>query len=351
MPRDRHRATVAIGFVSGMLSGLASRNIESAGLLKASGIDPGALSDPEGRVPLKNYAALYNALVQKLGDEGFALFSKPLPIGTFEFLCRSMVSSKTLTEALDRGSRFLRLVLPDLEVTITRSRGTAEIEIAETRPLRPNTDDPCRVFAFEWLLRLLHGLACWLVGRELHLGSVRFPYSRPAHASDYALIYTPCSMFGGPKLMASMKANLLDLPIRRDDDALEDFLAGAPGKITMLYRRDREMVHQVRDLLAKAFPEPITLDDIAHKLNLSSRTLHRRLQEEDSSFRAIKDALRRDLALSQIEKSDLPISQIAASLGFSEPSTFFRAFRVWTGVAPTAYRNRLASNKKRHAKA
>ena len=118
----------------------------------------------------------------------------------------------------------------------------------------------------------------------------------------------------------------------------------------MLYRRDREMVHQVRDLLAKAFPEPITLDDIAHKLNLSSRTLHRRLQEEDSSFRGIKDALRRDLALSQIEKSDLPISKIAASLGFSEPSTFFRAFQTWTGVAPTTYRNRLAG-KKRHAKA
>ncbi|WP_220636619.1 AraC family transcriptional regulator [Georgfuchsia toluolica] len=345
MPRNRHRATVAIGFVNGMLSGLASHHIESNDLLKASGIDSAALSNPEGRVPLKNYAALYNALVQQLGDEGFSLFSKPLPVGTFEFLCRSMVSSKTLAEALDRGSRFLHLVLPDLKVTITRNRGTAGIEIAETRPLSLNADDSCRMFAFEWLLRLLHGLACWLVGRELHLGSVRFPYSRPAYAADYDLIYTPCSMFGGQKLIASMKANLLDLPIRRDDDALEGFLEGAPGKIAMLYRRDREMVHQVRNLLAQAFPEPITLGDIAHKLNLSPRTLHRRLQEEDSSFRGIKDALRRDMALSQIEKSGLPISKIAASLGFSEPSTFFRAFQAWTGVAPTTYRNRLASKK------
>ncbi len=349
MPRDRQRATVAIGFVSGMLSGLASRKIESADLLRASGIDPGVLSDPDSRVPLKNYAVLYNTLLQQLGDEGFALFSKPLPVGTFEFLCRSMVSSKTLAEALDRGSRFLRLVLPDLEVTIARSRDMAEIRIVETRPLRRSPDDPCRVFAFEWLLRLLHGLACWLVGRELHLSSVRFPYSRPAHATDYDLIYTPHSIFGGQKLIASMNANLLDLPIRRDDDALEGFLEGAPGKITMLYRRDREMVHQVRDLLTKTFPEPITLDDAARKLNLSSRTLHRRLQEEDSSFRAIKDAVRRDLALSYIEKSNQPIAKIAASLGFSEPSTFFRAFQTWTGIAPTVYRNRLA-RKNRHTK-
>jgi AraC-like DNA-binding protein len=349
-PPDRRRATVAIGFVTGMLSGLAAHHIDYADLLAASGINPDLLSDPDGRVPLKNYATLYSALVRQLDDEGFALFPAPLRSGTFEFLCRSMVSSLTLGEALNRGARFLRLVLPDLDVSITRSRNAAEITIAETHPLRPDLDDPCRVFAFEWLLRLLHGLACWLVGRELHLSSVRFPYSRPAHAADYDLIYTPHSVFGGDKLIASLNPNLLDLPIRRDDDALATFLVGAPGKIAMLYRRDREMVHQVRDLLANAFPQPFTLDDAAHKLNLSARTLHRRLQEEDSSFRAIKDALRRDLALSHMEKSDQPIAAIAANLGFSEPSTFFRAFQTWTGVAPTEYRKRLARNKKPRAR-
>ena len=349
-PTDRHRATVSIGFVTGMLSGLASHKVDFGDVLAASGIDPAILSDPSSRVPLKNYATLYNAVVRQLDDEGFALFPVPLRIGTFEFLCRSMVSSQTLAEALDRGSRFLGLVLPDLKVTISRNAGSARIEIEETQPLRQRMDDPCRVFAFEWLLRLLHSLACWLVGRELFLGSVQFPYSRPAHAADYALIYTPQSVFGGDRLIASMNSNLLDLPIRRDDDALESFLDGAPGKITMLYRRDREMVHQVRDLLAKSFPEPFTLEDAAHKLNLSSRTLHRRLQEEASSFRAIKDALRRDMALSLMEKSSQPISAIATSLGFSEPSTFFRAFQTWTGVAPTEYRHRLARKKKPRAR-
>ncbi len=349
-PPDRHRTTVSIGFVTGMLSGATAHKVDFSAVPAASGIDRTPLADPDGRVPLKNYAMLYNALVRQLDDEGFALFPVPLRIGTFEFLCRSMVSSQTLAEALDRGSRFLSLVLPDLEVTISRSTSSAQIEIAETRPLRPTMDDPCRVFAFEWLLRLLHSLACWLVGRELFLGSVQFPYSRPTHASDYDLIYTPHSIFSGDKLVASMNSNLLDLPIRRDDDALRSFLDGAPGKITMLYRRDREMVHQVRDLLAKSFPEPFTLDDAARKLNLSSRTLHRRLQEEDSSFRAIKDALRRDMALSLMEKSSQPIAAIAASLGFSEPSTFFRAFQTWTGVAPTEYRNRLARKKKPRAR-
>jgi AraC-like DNA-binding protein len=340
-PSVRHHATVAIGFVTGMLSGLVARNIDFSPALLAAGISPDELSDPAARVPLADYAALYNGLVRHLDDEGFALFSAPLRLGTFEFLCRSMIGSRTLAEALERGTRFLRLVLPDLCVSVARNREAAAIEIAEPSPLGQSLNDPCRVFAFEWLLRLLHGLACWLVGRELALGSVQFPYPRPAHAADYALIYTARSIFDGPTLVASLNPNLLDLPIRRDEEALAAFLQDAPGKITMLYRRDREMVRRVRDILANAFPEPIALENVARELNLSPRTLHRRLAEEGSSFRAIKDALRRDLALSRLEKTQQPIAQIAADLGYSEPSAFFRAFQGWTGIAPTTYRARI----------
>jgi AraC-like DNA-binding protein len=341
-PPRRHRTTVAIGFVTGMLSGLMARSIDFSQALTAAGIRPDILSDPAARVPLPDYAALYDSLVRQLDDEGFALFSAPLRLGTFEFLSRGMIGSRSLAEALDRASRFLRLVLPDLRVSVERSREAAIIEIAEPSPLRPDRDDPCRVFAFEWLLRLLHGLACWLAARELALLSVRFPYPRPAHADDYALIYTAHSEFDAPSLIARLNPNLLDLPIRRDEEALRAFLQDGPGKITMLYRRDREVVRRVRDLLANAFPQPLTLDEVAGELNLSPRSLHRRLHDEGSSFRAIKDALRRDLALSRLEKTQQPIAQIAEELGYSEPSAFFRAFQAWTGVAPTAYRKRIA---------
>lgn len=331
-----------MGFVTGMLSGLRACGIDPTDMLRAAGIGAEALSEPNARVPVDNYAALYNTVVRSLDDEGFALFSAPLRLGTFEFLCRSIVSSRTLEEALERASRFLRLVLPQLRVTVSRGRSAAQIEISETWPLRPRRDDPCRVFAFEWLLRLLHGLSCWLVGRDLVLDSVAFPYAKPAHAADYGLIYTRHSSFGSQSLVATLTQNLLDLPIRRDEDALSTFLKGAPGKITMLYRRDRETVRRVRDLVVATLPQAITLEAVAARLHLSARTLHRRVHEEGSSFRAVKDAVRRDFALAKLEKTQRPVAQIAADLGYSEPSAFFRAFRNWTGVAPTRYRKRLA---------
>ena len=339
---SRPVATVAMGFVAGMLSGMAARGIDPRGLLAESEIDAAALADPDARVSLASYADLYNRMVAHLQDEGFGLFGAPVPIGSFEFLCRSVVGSRDLGEALDRLGRFLRLVLPELAVSVVRDpKSTAQIQIRETRAVGAGANDPRRVFAFEWLLRVIHGLSCWLVGRSLALNSVQFPYSPPLHVSDYALIYTEHSCFGGDQLVASLNANLLDLPVRRDEAALREFLAGMPGKISTLYRRDREAVRMVRDILLASFPESPPLEEVARRLFLSPRTLHRRLHEEGSSFRMIKDALRRDLALACIEKKRLSVGQMAADLGFADTSAFFRAFRKWTGEAPSRYKKHL----------
>ena len=330
-----------MGFVRGMLAGLGRRGIDPQALLAELGID---IADAASRIPVERYAALYNRLTGRLDDEGFGLFARPMPTGSFEFLCRGCLSAPTLAEALARASRFLRIALPDLAVGVRRTHGQAELVIAESRPLAKDPDDPGRVFAFEWLLRLLHGLACWLAGRGLSLDSVVFPYRQPAHVADYALIFTEDSHFAPTApgatgtLLARFNANLLDLPLRRDEAALTAFLDGAPGKITTLYRRDRDMVIRVRDLLRAALPATLDLDAVAGRLYLSPRTVHRRLEQEGSSFRAIKDALRRDLALSRLTKSDDPVAKIAADLGYADPSAFYRACVAWTGMAPAHYR-------------
>ena len=383
-----------MGFVTGMLAGLARRQINPALMLAAENID---IADTAKRIPIDRYAALYNRLNRELDDEAFNLFAQPMRVGSFEFLCRGCLSAPTLAEALTRAARFLHVVLPDMAVSVRRSHGHAELVIAERRPLGlplppmqnwpappplqgegwggdgamtahakthppPNlplvprdtgpldpkeggVNDPGRIFAFEWLLRLLHGLSCWLAGRGIGLDSVIFPYRKPAHFADYALIFTEDSRFaptvpgGMGTLVASFNANLLDLPIRRDEAALTTFLDGAPGKITTLYRRDREMVIRVRDLLRAALPATLSLDDIADRLHLSPRTIHRRLEEEGSSFRGIKDALRRDMALARLAKTKDSIAKVAADLGYADTSAFYRAFVEWTGMAPVHYRH------------
>jgi AraC-like DNA-binding protein len=94
----------------------------------------------------------------------------------------------------------------------------------------------------------------------------------------------------------------------------------------------------VREVLAPSLD--IGLAGAAAALGLSPRTLHRRLREEGSSFRAVKEALRRDAAFARLEKTRTGIAVIAAELGYAEPSAFFRAFQRWTGHAPSEHRKR-----------
>jgi len=331
-----------MGFVSGMLSGMLHRNKNPVHLLAGLDIN---LADTASRVPVNRYATLYNRIIADLDDEAFGLFDTRMRPGSFEFLCRGMLGAPSLADGLDRARRFLSIVLPDLAVSIERSVDRAELRITEAAPLMAGPDDPARVFAFEWLLRLIHSLSCWLVGRGLALDSVDFPFSRPAHADDYTLVYTERSSFvGGSRLTARFNATLLDLPIRRDEAALASFLEGAPGRISMLYRRDRATVLRVRDLIRDALPASLSQDEVAKRLHMSPRTLHRRLDEEGASFRSIKEALRRDIALARLTKTRQPIARVAADLGYADTSAFYRAFTSWTGLSPERYRKQLANS-------
>jgi AraC-like DNA-binding protein len=225
--------------------------------------------------------------------------------GSFEFLCRGMLGAPTLADGLDRARRFLAIVLPDLAVSVAGD-DRAELRITETRPWpaprRPGPGVRLRMAAAPAPQPVV------LAGRAragARFGG--FPFARPAHADDYALVYTERSaLHRRPVLTARFNATLLDLPIRRDEAALASFLDGAPGRISMLYRRDRATVIRVRDLIRHALPASLSQDDAAGRLHMSPRTLHRRLDEEGSSFRGIKEALRRDMALARLTKTRHP---------------------------------------------
>jgi AraC-like DNA-binding protein len=331
-------STVAIGFVSGILSGVSRAGLVPGALLEHAEIATELLHDRTARVPVARYAALYRLINESLDDESFALFSRPLHRGSFEFLCRAVLSAANLNEALERIARFLHVVLDDLDVELETSGRAAVIVISEDQALPVGAAG--RVFAFEWLLRMIHGLAAWLVAHPLPLDEVSFPYPPPQHAADYELVFAPRYTFDAPRLEARFPAEWLALPVRRDEAALRVFLADAPASITTLYRRDRALALRVREHLRAALPDQPGLPAIARRLFLSPRTLHRRLEEEGTSFRAVKDSLRRELATEWLTKTRRPLGRIGADLGFADAAAFYRAFTAWVGSGPRDYRKR-----------
>jgi AraC-like DNA-binding protein len=95
----------------------------------------------------------------------------------------------------------------------------------------------------------------------------------------------------------------------------------------------------MRILEGAVLEKRFNVEDVAKELNMTSRTLRRKLVAEGSRFQQLKDNAKRDQAITLFEQVNLTIAQIGLAVGFTEPATFSRAFKKWTGVSPKAYRN------------
>ena len=82
-----------------------------------------------------------------------------------------------------------------------------------------------------------------------------------------------------------------------------------------------------------------SLEALAAALHVSTRTLRRRLQEHETSYKALLEDVRHELAKHYVGQTREPFDEVARKLGFSEPSTFYRAFKRWAGMTPALYRS------------
>jgi AraC-like DNA-binding protein len=81
-----------------------------------------------------------------------------------------------------------------------------------------------------------------------------------------------------------------------------------------------------------------SFEELTGMLNMSPRTLRRRLEKEGTSYQRIKDNARRDVAISSLTRDRMTVSDVAEQVGFSDPSAFHRSFKKWTGLSPGEYR-------------
>jgi hypothetical protein len=226
-----------------------------------------------------------------------------------------------------------------IAITLTQNDGVACLTIEERSDL-----GALHEFCIVSVLRNALGVACWLSDSRISLRQTRLRFLAPAHQASYQVLFEGETLFGAETHCVTFDARYLDLPICRDEAALQTMLQRALLLTVRPYRRDRLLVEKVRHALAHHPEHSRNAEDLAIHLNLSARTLHRQLKDEGASLQQLKDAVRRDVAVAQLQRSKRPIKQIAALAGFQNEKSFIRAFKTWTGQTPDAYRGRDASS-------
>lgn len=330
--------TISVRFVQALLASVIRRPDYDPAWVSNVGLAPELLSLQGTRITMEKFAELYRALAIQMDDETLGFFSRPLRNGTLKYLCLSMLSAPALRVALNRFCNFYRLINDDILFEVSHAQGgLVRIALHERNDLGAS-----RVLALELMLMLVQGVSSWMIARKIPFVRITFPFDRPAHAAEYDHLYPGPVFFNEPVTALYMDAAYMYEPIRQDQISLRRFLRNAPMNWFYFLDTERPYTHKVRSYLQERLEEGVNVEQAAHALHLSARTLARRLADEGSSFQRIKDALRRDLAVELLDKTREPVASIAQTLGFEDATAFNRAFRQWTGSAPGVYRKRPA---------
>lgn len=302
-------------------------------LLQAVDIDTDTVAADNGRITEEQFAALYRLMASESKDELLGLFSRALPGGAMKYGGYIMIAAPTVGVALHRYSRFLHMITDDVEVVLARDGEIGSVTFVE--PAGPRR---CRTMGLELLVKVIHGVMSWLIGRNVPLNSVDFAFAAPDHVDDLNTLFPGPIRFDQPVTAMTFDAGLLDATFRRTEQDLRIFLSRQPSEWLCSPSARQPVTHLVRTCLLERGVGAIGAAEIAKSLNLSLRTLSRRLEGEHTTLKHIQDTLRRDLAIHRLTQTHDAISDIADDLGFGDIASFYRAFRTWTGVAPGAYR-------------
>lgn len=317
---------------------LDARGCAGRALLVEAGLDPALLGDPNGRVPVSGMVRLWRLAVAATGDPCLGLkVAAYVQPATFHSLGLALLASQTLEDALLRSARYSRIVSNAVEVRIERGATEAR-QIVEWRMATPVVEEAIDlVMASTVKMGLLLLAIDPAVQRPMHLRLRRA--ATPAMRAEFAAHFACPIDFEAAENSLALPLDWLDRPLpmanpqlaRQNDLVVMEYLARHDGS---------RLAEKVRALLVSRLPagEPARAE-VAQALLLSEKTLQRRLRDEDTSYQQLLDDLRRDLARKYLREPAASVCEVTFRLGFSDQSSFTRAFRRWTGVTPGEYRS------------
>jgi len=311
-----------------------AKSVDIRPIVESAGIAPQMLASPKSRVTAAQYGALWENIARALDDEFFGQDSHPMKVGSFVAMTHAALTARTGGQALARAVGFMRVVLDDLIVHIDSGRDCVRLNFLH----REGAPQPA-MFAYATYFILVYGLVCWLVGRRIPLIRGRFRCAEPSAAHEYRLMFCDDLSFEQSESYVDLAPEFFELPVVQTVNSAKPFLRGAPASFIVKYRNPGSLAARVRKTLrALAMSKWPSSGEMAQRLHLAEATMRRHLKQEGYTFQSIKDDLRRDIAISELQSGSRSIAVIAAMLGFAEPSAFHRAFLKWTGMRPADYR-------------
>lgn len=315
-----------------------ARGIRTADLLEEAGLTREFLEDPDARIPGPTVLAIWNALRERTADPALQLAAPTsLPFGAYRVIDYLVGASPTVGEGIGRFARFFGLIADGVALDIVgdEEEHRLRLAMADGRPVPPVYVD--YVFAALVSRIRMH------IRRDLRVHRVELRRPEPPASAPYGEVFRAPVHFGAAADRLCFSSEEWDAPMDIADAALGQLLEEHARILAQRIPHAASGFRaEVQKAIASTAPEGGSAEEVARALHVSVRTLQRRLIANGTTFREVSDTVRDQLAQEYLTDPKVSIAEVAFLLGFSDQSSFNRAFRRWTGESPGRWRRRHA---------
>ncbi|OUS24600.1 hypothetical protein A9Q99_23810 [Gammaproteobacteria bacterium 45_16_T64] len=330
-----------VNYMRHLLDIVDSRGGSRTKVMENCGISAELLNDPEGQFSYQQFSALILASVEESQEPALGLYlGSQLTVMTHGNLSHAILSSADVEQGMGLAIRYFETRTPLAALTLETRPDELIITFSERYVL-----GAIRISYLETVVTGLVAVISFITNRQLSLNKVELAFSAPAYESMFEPILGCPVVFDAEETRLHYPAMGLDTPLAMADKNVhmhatqrcEEEMASIGKSVSIEKRIEQNLLR-----FQGGYP---SFEHMAGELSMSPRTLRRRLLERGTSFNAILDRLKYQLAVQHLETSALSIQEIGYLLGYSDPSNFGRAFKKWSGVSPIAHRENMNKNK------
>lgn len=333
-PKD-HSFTLPAAYLKVFLQHADAARLSLPALLEGTGLDEQALLSSEEGVGFDQLLQVLDRVTHHLGEGWHLSLAARLGVPAHGPLGFAVVTAPDLRAAVDVLIRYLGIRGPFLWPA-----GAIEGQCYVIRFYESMDMGPQRRLLVELALLSVQGLIERPLGRTIQGAQLALALPPPSYRDSLEQAFHADLGFSARRHSLRFPVSWLDEACALHDEAMHRYLLGRCDEELQLMAGGLPAEIAVRQALLATPGRMPGLEEVAARQNLSSRTLIRRLKHGNTSYRAIRDGVRKTLAADYLANSDMPVSRIAYRLGYQDPSNFGRAFRAWFGLAPGQYRQK-----------
>ena len=245
----------------------------------------------------------------------------------------ALMTSATVGDVLKLLVRYKRALLPSMRIELIHGEGSVEL-----RSSAAHLPEAIEQFYKDALYAGLVTNLKVLTNNHVATAMLELNYGRPQDRAFYATLFGENIHFNSSRCGLTFDAECLAVPISTSDSVAQDVFRRECDRILANDNHAGRVSERVKEALLASRSEFPTSAAVAQQMHMSESTLQRRLAKEGTRFQELLDQVRYRLALEYLQGTQLPVSEIAALLGYSNPANFRRSFKRWSATTPTHIR-------------